>query len=204
MTTRRAAVAHLAWLTGLTELTGGCSSLLPPPEPAPVLALIDKLPADLPQAARARGVMLVLPPMCRPVLDTTRMAYSTRAHQIDYFARHEWAERPAQMLQPLIVRTLRAARCCTAVVAAPYAGAFDFSLRTELRELLQDFTTTPPQLRFALRVELSDRTRTLAAQDLEFSETMHAQNAEAGVDAANEAVAQALRAIVRLVIDTPA
>jgi cholesterol transport system auxiliary component len=194
MTTRRAAAVHLAWLTS------GCSSLLAPAD-TPVAALIDRLPEDVPRAARPRGVLLVTTPTCRPVYDTTRMAYSLRPHEIDFFARHEWAERPGQMLHPLLVRTLEAARCCTAVVTPPHTGAYDFILRSEITGLVQDFATRAPQLRLALRVTLSDPARVLAVHDFALAEPLRQENPQAGVEAANEAVAKALRAIAQMVID---
>lgn len=193
MRTRRAAVLQIACVAT------GCSGLLPPADAPPALALLDQLPAHVSPAAHARGVMLALVPTCRPAYDTTRMAYTPAPHELAFFARHEWAERPAQMLQPLLVRTLQAARCCTAVVAAPHSGPHDFSLRTQLRELVQDFSADPPLLRLALRIEIEDRTRTLAARDLAFTEPLRERNAEAGVAAANDAVARALLAVARLV-----
>jgi cholesterol transport system auxiliary component len=185
---------QLAWLTT------GCSSVLAPVQ-SPATALIDRLPADVPRAARTRGVLLLNEPTCRPAYDTTHMAYSSREHQVDFFARHEWAERPGQMLQPLLARTLEAAHCCTAVVAPPYSGAYDFSLRTEVGELLQDFTVAPPRLRLALRIVLADRTRILASREFAVAEPMHRADAEAGVDAANVAVAKALSGIAQAVVD---
>lgn len=194
MTTRRAAAVHLAWLAS------GCSSLLAPVD-APAAALIDRMPDDVPRAARARGVLLVPAPTCRPVYDTTRMAYSLRPHEIDSFERHEWAERPGQMLHPLLVRTLEATHCCTAVVMPPYTGAYDFVLRTAIDELVQDFAVHPPQFRLALRITLSDPVRVLAVRNLAFAEPMRQENASAGIEAANEAVAKALRAIAQAVIE---
>jgi ABC-type uncharacterized transport system auxiliary subunit len=198
MTTRRTAAFHLAWLASFAN---GCSSVLAPMDAPAALALIDPLPRDIPRAAHALGgVMLVQTPTCRPVYDTTRMAYTLGAHQVEFFARHAWAERPAQMLQPLLVRTLEAARCCTAVIAAPYAGAYDFSLHTELHELVQDFSASPAQLRLSLRIAIRQGMRALAVHDLEFVEPLRERNAEAGVTAANDAVAKALRAVAQHVI----
>lgn len=197
MTTRRAAAVQLAWLAS------GCGSVLAPVD-APTAALVDRLPGDLPRADRPRGVLLVPGPTCRPVYDTTRMAYRLRPHEVDFFEKHEWAERPGQMLHPLLVRTLEAARCCTAVVTPPHTGAYEFVLRTEIGELVQDFAGRPPQLRLALRITLGDPARVLATRDLAFAEPMRAENAPAGVEAANQAVAQALRAIAQVVVDSRA
>lgn len=192
--TRRAVLLELALLTS------GCGSVLAPID-SPAAFLIDPAPEDLPQAARARGVLVVQTPTCQPAYDTTRMAYRRHPHQVDYFARHEWAERPPRMLHPLIVRTLQAARCCTAIVAAPSGTVGDFSLRTGIAEIVQDFTAEPAQLRLALRVDLNAREALLATRDIVLAEPMAAPNAEAGVVAANAATSRALRAIAQLAIE---
>jgi ABC-type uncharacterized transport system auxiliary subunit len=194
MTTRRAAVAQLAWLTS------GCSSLLAPVDTSTSVAMIDKLPDDIPKAVRSRGVLLVAMPTGREAYDTTRMAYSLRPHHLDFYARHEWAERPVQMLQPLLVRTLEAARC-SSVVLATGAANVDYTLRTHVGELVQDFATEPPRVRLRLSIVLSARDKPLLAQEIEIAEAMRAKNAEAGVEAANNAVAKALRAVAQKVID---
>jgi cholesterol transport system auxiliary component len=192
---RRAALLELALFTS------GCGSLLAPVD-SPAAFLIDPAPKELPQAARTHGGLLVVQaPICQPAYDTTRMAYRMHPHQVDYFARHEWAERPPRMLHPLIVRTLQATRCCTAIVAAPSRDIGDFSLRTGIVEIVQDFTAEPAQLRLALRVELNARQRLLATRDIVLAEPMAARNAEAGVTAANAATSRALRAIAQLAIE---
>lgn len=191
MTTRRSAGAAIALFTT------GCSSLLEPIETTTVAALLDQLPGDVPRAARPRGVLLVQVPTCRPAYDTTRMAYSLRPHHLDVYARHEWAERPGQMLQPLLVRTLEAAGCCNAVLAAPQPGAYDFSLRTGIHELVQDFAVDPPRARVALRIVLAGRDRVVATHAIDVAEPMNAKNAAAGVEAANVAVARALREVAQ-------
>lgn len=191
---RRHATAALA------AFTGGCT-LLAPVDTAVTTALLDQMPADPPVARRRGGVLLVYPPDCRPVYDTTKMAYSARPHELAFFARHEWAERPGQMLLPLLVRTLEATRCCGGVVTPPYTGPFVCTLRTEVHELVQDFGVDPPQLRIALRVLIADREHVLAAGDIRVAEPMRQKNAEAGVEAANIAMAAALRAVAQKVVD---
>jgi cholesterol transport system auxiliary component len=191
--TRRQAVSALA------VFTGGCS-LLAPVDTSVTTALIDQSPADPPLAKRRTGTLLVYRPECRPAYDTTKMVYSPRPHELAAFARHEWAERPGQMLLPLIVRTLEATHCCDAVVTPPHTGPFAYSLRTELQELVQDFGSDPPQLRVALRIAIGDRERVIAAGDIQVAQPMRQKNAEAGVEAANIAVAAALRSIAQKVV----
>ena len=78
---------------------GGCALLSAPP-PQASKQLLNKMPAELPQRSPNGAVLVVYPPQTRPVYDTTEMAYMTRPYEIAYFSQHEWAEPPAQMLQP--------------------------------------------------------------------------------------------------------
>jgi hypothetical protein len=56
-------------------------------------------------------------------------------------------------------------------------------------------------VRLRLSIVLSARDKPLLAQEIEIAEAMRAKNAEAGVEAANNAVAKALRAVAQKVID---
>ena len=92
------------------------------------------------------------------------------------------------------------------MLAPPHAGAYTYALRTEIVELLQDFTQEPPVLRLVLRVRLSDgpSDRTLATREIALREPMRAKAPQAGVMAANEAMAQALRELATFVLrETP-
>ena len=146
--------------------------------------------------------MLVLRPEARPVYDTMQMAYTLRPHHVAYFGRNQWGETPAQMLQPLLVRALEQTGHFSAVLAPPHAGAYTYALRTEIVELLQDFTQEPPVLRLVLRVRLSDgpSDRTLATREIALRETMREKAPYAGVVAANEAMARALRELAVFVL----
>lgn len=155
-----------------------------------------------PRDQRRAGVctaatLLVFPPQAEAIYDTTQMAYTVQAHQVAYFSRHEWAETPSQMLLPLLVEALQDTHCFDAV-AAPSAYHHTRALRTELVELLQDFTSQPPLLRLALRVQLSDDAsgRVIASKDITLREPLSQRTAEAGVVAANKATATALQEVV--------
>jgi ABC-type uncharacterized transport system auxiliary subunit len=193
-------IARRAALVQLAALSGGCANPLAPVA-APAAFVIDRVPVDVPKARRTRGVMVVRAPTCRPVYDTLRMAYRVRGHETGFYARHEWAERPPRMLHPLLVRTLEGTHCCRAVLAFPPGTSEDFVLGTSVDELLQDFTADPPLLRFALRIELFGRDGPLLAREVAQDMPIASRNAEAGVAAANAAVAQALHTVAQLVVD---
>ena len=194
---RRAAVQLCA-----AALLAGCA--LPAPEPAMTAALIDQLPAQLPQAPRGALAILVLTPQARPAYDTPRMAYSLRPHHIAYYSRNEWAETPPQMLQTLVVRTLEATGAFRAVVTSPHTGAYALGLRTEITELVQDFAQEPPTVRLSLRVRLSDgiASRVLATREITVKLPMQQKNPQAGVAAANAAMASALEQLAGFVLES--
>ena len=186
-----------AWCAGvvlslLLLLLAGCSALFPD-EPEMRSALLDQLPADVPRARCAPAVLSVRRPEARPVYDTAQMAYTVKAHQVAFFAHHQWAETPGQMLHPLLVRTIEGTGCFSAVLTPPGAGA-THALRTELLELVQDFTQQPPVLRLSLRIGLSveGAMRPPVQRDIAVVEEMRQAGPLGGVDAANLAVARAL------------
>lgn len=165
-------------------------------------ATLDKLPAEVPQARCAPAVLAVARPDVRPMYDTTQMAYTLRAHQVAYFARHQWAETPGQMLHPLLVRTIERTGCFGAVLAQPGAGA-THTLRADIVELVQDFSQEPPVLRLGVRVRLDvvGSARPPVQRTLTVTEPMRQKSPLAGVDAANDAVAQALRQTAAFVLE---
>src|SRR5206468_8140881 len=129
----------------------GCSLLLPP-RPEPIRAILSGIPEDVPHERRHAATLLVLPPETSPAYDTTRMAYTARPYQLAYFRDHEWAETPGQMIQPLLVHTLQQTGFFRAILMPPASGPNNYVFRTEILELVQDYAVIPPVLRLALRL----------------------------------------------------
>jgi cholesterol transport system auxiliary component len=186
----------------LAATLAGCA-FGPAADPPLTTSLLDQAPADVPHRAASSLTLVVFAPEARPAIDTTQMAYAPKAHQLAYYARNQWAETPPQMLLPLLVRTLEATGAFHAVVGPPGTGASGLALRIDIEELVQDFTQDPPVLRLALRVRLSDeRTHAvLGTREIVVAETMARKDPEAGVAAANTAVAKALRTVAQFVVD---
>ena len=172
------------------------------PEPPVTSALLDQWPSDVRRGAASGRTLLVFPPEARPALDTRQMAYSLRSHHLAYFTRNEWAETPPHMLHPLLLRSLEATGAFQAVFGPPSPGGAPLGLRTEILELVQDFSQDPPVLRVALRVRLSDEgaRRVLATREFTLAEPMARKTPAAGVAAANEAVVKALRDVAAFVL----
>ncbi|WP_346839939.1 ABC-type transport auxiliary lipoprotein family protein [Microbulbifer sp. SAOS-129_SWC] len=178
-------------------------ALISPAQDDMQVAVIDKVPAALPQRQTHPATLLVLPPAINPVYDSVRMAYRTRPYQVEYFSRNEWGASPAQMLLPLLTRTLENTHYFDAVLTPPYFGPYRLALRTEILELTQDFTTEPATLQLALRAQLVERVsnRIIASRNLSLRQPMLQKTPYAGVVAANDATAQALQQIAEFVLE---
>lgn len=188
---RHSALAALCLFTLM-----GCATTRPESE-GKVMAVLDQLPVELPQA-RTRtptSTLLLMPPDSQPVYDTTRIAYMEMPHRIGYFSQHEWAATPSQMLQSLLLKMLDRAHYFRAVTVPPYAGQYDYVLQVRIQDLVQDFTSAAPMLRLSVHVQLNHgaSNRVLASREIALQEAIRERTPLAGVEAANLAVAKALR-----------
>jgi cholesterol transport system auxiliary component len=146
--------------------------------------------------------MLVVPPETSPAYDTTRMAYTVRPYEIGYFRDNEWAETPAQMLDELLVRTIRELGYFKAVLTTPADASASYRLQTTIVEILQDHTVKPPILRVALRVQLFGASgQPIAERDIRRDSPLLEPTPYAGVIAANDATALALHEVAQLILD---
>jgi cholesterol transport system auxiliary component len=165
--------------------------------------VLNNIPPDLRSERTHPATLLVLEPETTPAYATTQMAYSTQAYQIAYFTKNDWAETPSQMIQPLIVQTLRNTRYFSEVLSPPDFGHHTFVLRSEILELKQDFTSEPAMLQLAMRISLSrDATnQVVATKELSVSQPMSERSPYAGVAAANEALPILLRGLAEFVVE---
>jgi len=191
----------LGVLTACLAVTS-CALLSSPPKVVVEKAVLTEVPHELPQRANRGDTVLVFPPKTTPLYDTTQMAYSTQPHQVAYFSEREWAETPSQMLYPLVVRTLENTHAFRAVLTAPFPEHYTYALRTEILDLVQDFTSDSASLVLSLRVQLTDyRAKTvIATKEVSVREPMRQRNSYAGVLAANVATAKALQQMAQYVL----
>lgn len=168
-----------------------------------VTAVLDQLPIELPKGKTRAAALLVLAPDSQATYETTRIAYTEVPHRIAYFSRHEWVAPPSQMLQPLLLRMLDRAHYFSAVMIPPYTGLYGYVLQIRIQELVQDFTPDPPLLRLALHVQLNSgiSNRVLASREITLQEAMRERTPLAGVEAANLAIAKALRQLAVFLLD---
>ena len=144
-----------------------------------------------PAADPAGPVLLVGPVLAAPGIDGADMAYRRRPHEIEYFAYHRWADAPARMLDPLLLRAAAHSGLFRSVVEPGAAVRADLRLESRLLQLLQLSRTDPGELQLALRVNLIDVAsgRVLTGRTLRVTEPMTERGPYAGVEAANRAVA---------------
>lgn len=184
-------------------ILSGCA-LLSPVSTDTSKSVLDSIPNAVPSEDTHEATLLVLVPETAPVYATTQMAYSTQTHQIAYFSRNEWAATPAQMIQPLIVETLRDTHCFREILSPPDFGRHTLALRTQILELKQDFTLEPAMLRLAMRayVYREATNEVVATRELSVQEPMAERNPYAGVVAANNAMATLLRELAKFVVES--
>jgi cholesterol transport system auxiliary component len=143
---------------------------------------------------RSGPSLLVPQPVVRGGLDSRRMVYIARPYELSYFARNEWADAPARMLQPLLVQALEGSGAFRAVVSASSSAAVDVRLDTEVLALQQEFLERPSVARVAIRAQLVDLAsrRVLATEVFEAREAAPSEDPYGGVLALNQALARVL------------
>lgn len=138
--------------------------------------------------------LIITPPKAAAGFDTRRMMYTRALHQLEYFARNEWIDTPAQMLRPLMISAIETTGAFHAVLTKQSVVASDLRLESEVIKLVQDFSTKPSQVQFTLRASFIDSKTQQVIATQEFNERVNANsdNPIGGVLAANTAINLAL------------
>lgn len=158
------------------------------------------LEAQFDRAERVRPIPLTLavsPPRAAPGYDTARMAFMRQPHALEYFAKNGWADTPAKMLGPLLVRALEQRSGYRAVAPATGMVKGDVRLDVEIILLRQEFTASPSRLHLMLRAQLVEQAgyRVLASRVFEIFESALSDDPYGGVVAANRALPRLLEQI---------
>lgn len=141
--------------------------------------------------------LTVMPVEATVAYNTSQMAYTLRPYQISYFAKNRWIAPPANMIQPLLVRTLQKTHYFHSVFAAEISGQSDYALYVQILKLQQDFTMPMSVVRLEVRAQLmkvADQ-RIIATKQFSIVEEAPQNDPYGGVIAANHAVARALKQI---------
>jgi cholesterol transport system auxiliary component len=173
-------------------LLAGCSLPVsaPPEDVTHTLALPAQVSVPVPLPA-ARTLQ-VAAPTAAPGYGSPAMAYRTTAHELRYFARQRWVDRPARLIEQALLDGLAAGG---ASLVAPGSGARpDYRLLTDLVRFEQDFTGAPSRVRLVLRVQLVDvrERRLLGSETLRLEQAAPSEDAAGGVLAANALLEQAV------------
>lgn len=171
----------------LALIMAGCSTLRPTEAESVRTYLLE---AQFDRTVQVKPIPLALtvsPPRAAPGYDTVRMAFLRQPHRLEYFAKNRWAETPAKMLGPLLVRALELQAGFNAVTSADSMVKGDVRLDTEITLLQQEFTTSPSRLHMTLRVQLVEQAsyRVLATQVFDAVEAAPTDDPYGGVIAAN-------------------
>lgn len=176
-----------------------CSLLSPAPNNNPTLYTLGTIRVStVSNLNRNSNTLLVLPIIASPEIDSVKMAYSTMQEQIAYFAKNQWAAKPAEMLLPLVAQALRKNGNFKAVVSAPFAGSVDYKLAIQLLTLQQNFSIQPSTINVTIAAQLiNDRTNKIVrAQQFHAVVPTPTDNPAGGAQAANQAVMQILNQLV--------
>lgn len=190
------------WLTALMLLAlAGCA--IAPKEPPPATYVLDAVGAE--RSARPSGkVLLVGTPQAQPGFDTSGIAYSLKPLALDYYSQSQWADTPARMLEPLLVRSLERTGAFKAILAPPTPALGEYRLETDIIQLVQEFYQKPSQVRLTMRAKLFDLSsgHVLGTQLFEAVVRAESEDALGGVRAANRAVAEVMTQLTDFVIET--
>lgn len=136
-------------------------------------------------------VVQLSPPQAEPGFETPRMVYLKRPYELEYFATNQWADTPANMVAPLLARSLSQSGLWRDVVLLPSLVAGDYRLDLYGFALQQEFLQQPSRVRVTALAQLVDLKQSMIVgmQRFETTEPAPSENAYGGVVAANRAVA---------------
>lgn len=186
----------------LTVMLSSCSLFSPVKMPSPNTYMLTEIPSTVVKKHARPITLLVMQPESEAIYNTVEMAYSIKPYQIAYFGKNRWAETPSQMLQPLLVQTLQNTHHFHAVVTPAATGRFDYTLHTQILELVQDFTRHPTVVRVTVRVQIlqADGSKVVATRLFSVDEPVQYKTPYSGVFAANRATEKLLDQIARFTV----
>lgn len=173
----------------------GCSVFSPVKTQRISYYLINTTPKNVAVSSREQGVLMINAPTSRPIYNTSRIAYSTKPLEVSYFGQNEWAETPAQMLQPLLTQALQNTKHYQAIVTPPYTGPYDFALSTQIVQFETDYTVRPARFKLRANVNLNkaNNGELIASKQIRIQVPLRRATPYDGILAANAAVTQLLR-----------
>ena len=193
---------------GVFFLLSACSILTPVNMPAEKNYILSDpyFTKAIKKSNHNKIILLVSMPTAPEWLNTQNMVYQIKPYQINYFAQHQWAAPPPNLLQPLIVHGLQQSGLYRAVVSAPFDGNADERLDTRIIDMQQDFTSKPSYYDFAVQVQLINLKTGNIINTQRFFYIMQTptDNPQGGVDTANKAVKSWIQGLIDFCRKSPA
>jgi cholesterol transport system auxiliary component len=188
-------------LVGVSFLLVSCSVFAPIKADPANTYVLSRTPAPQVKKTSRALTLLVNYPQTSAVYNTTQMAYSTQPFKVAYFSKNQWADLPAQMLQPLMVQTLQSTHYFRQIISPGVLGQYNYVLNTELIELLHVFTQNSSYIRVVLKAQVVDTANNRVIKTKTFSVDEPAVPAPyGGVVAANAAVARLLGQVAQFTV----
>lgn len=188
----------------LLMILSGCNFLKP--VKTPVISVYEL--SSIPRPAQKRNsndiTILVSRPTSKSVYNTTKMIYSTRPHQLEYYAVTQWAKMPSKMLEPLVARTLQRTHYFHAVVTPPFVGGYQYVLNTKIVNFQQDFTRKRGVFLLCVQAEIIDalKNKVIASKVISKREPIYKNTPYSGVLAANRATRKMLASLAYFTVYT--
>lgn len=122
-------------------------------------------------------------------LTTEEMRYTEKPYELRSFAHNAWYSPPADMLAPLMVKSLQSSGFFKVVTFISNADTADYRLDTQLMMLRQNFLKTPSQMDFTVKAVLTNvaQNRMVASKIMEYHIKCKEKTPFGGVIAANQA-----------------
>jgi len=161
-----------------------------------------QIPASHHSRYRSSRIVMVMTPDAEPYYKSTQIAYEMQPHQVSYFTQNTWAEPPARMLQPLLVKTLQNTNRYRAIVAPPVTGNYDYMLTTQILNLRVKYDTHPATFEVTLRAQIfnANSNKAIATKEITVDEPICNGPFYTRIVAANYAVSRALAQIANFTL----
>ncbi len=181
----------------------GCISVGPGDSQSVSTFILQPEPVPAQDSAPYEDVLMVSTPQANAGHDSRRMLYTERPYELRHFVYNEWSDRPAAMLEPIIIQAAEATGRFHAVVGISNGVLPDLRLDTRIISLVQEFERDPVVARVTLRVQLVDlaERRILATATFDESEIMPAGDPYGGVTATNIALGRLMIRLAQFIND---
>jgi len=148
--------------------------------------------------------LLIYPLKANNLYNTVRIAYSTNAFEVSYYAQNEWADTPARLLFPLVIANMENTNLFSAVVSTGSSAISDLALDAELLTLIQKYQESSSKIILSVRIQLVDlRKRSIiGSETLTIEETAPSNDPYGAVVATNVAAGKLMEQMRNFVLQS--